>query len=42
MDEVITLLDLELFLHKCNWERNKQDEILHKYVSVFNLFIKGD
>lgn len=39
MDEVITLLDLELFLH---WECNKQDEILHKYVSVFNLFIKGD
>lgn len=42
MDEAITLLDLELFLHKCNWECNKQDEMLHKYVSVFNLFIKDD
>lgn len=42
MDEVITLLDLELFFHKRKWECNKQDEILHKYVSVFKLFIKSD
>ena len=27
MNEVIMLLGLELFLHKCNWECNKQDGI---------------